>query len=419
MEWRPIVIDLKTTPIGDGRHLIELMIGGSVKAAVPCRAEDPADVARACDKIKGDVPTVPDDLASRIREACRPKGVEPVPIEELIRQFPKLRDPVIHGILRRGETCNIIAASKTGKSFLAGVLAWSVATGRHWLGHEVTKCRVLIVDNELHPETLANRLDRIAFAMQIENSERDGLDVINLRGLGLDVDGVGSELIIPENEYGLVIIDALYRWLPEGCSENDNAQMMRIYNQIDELAKRWGAAVVIIHHSSKGDQSEKALTDVGAGAGSIARAADTHLAIRPHEQPGFHVLEAVTRSFPSPEPVSIRFTYPTWHAETIKAQIKTRNQANGEAKQQERKKGKESVYEAIPMDGEVSQSAVRNKTGFRQEKVISLIAELVKEKKVKIDERPGSRKNEICCYYSRVSTGDSTVKNASQESVQA
>jgi hypothetical protein len=62
---------------------------------------------------------------------------------------------------------------------------------------------------------------------------------------------------------------------------------------------------------------------------------------------------------------------------------------------------------------------VRNKTGFRQEKVISLIAELVKEKKVKIDERPGSRKNEICCYYSRVSTGDSTVKNASQESVQA
>jgi hypothetical protein len=246
---------------------------------------------------------------------------------------------------------------------------------------------VLIVDNELHPETLAHRLDRIAFGMQIENSERDGLDVINLRGQGITIDGVGFELSIPEDEYGLVIVDALYRWLPEGCSENDNAQMMRVYNQVDELAKGWGAAVVIVHHSSKGDQSEKALTDVGAGAGSIARAADTHLAIRPHEQSGLFVLEAVTRSFKSPEPVSIQFDWPLWSAIACPAVLKTRKAAGGKSQADRDADGIQAILEAIPEGGHVGTRRLRDLVGMGDGRFRRLLSLLVKDGKVKIGRR--------------------------------
>jgi hypothetical protein len=400
-------MDLKTTPIGDGRHLIELMIGVSVKSAVPCRVDDPADVVRACDTIKAQVPGIPsDDLPSRILEACRPKGIEPIPFDEFVKQFPTMREPIIDGILRRGETCNIIAASKLGKSFLAGGLAWCVATGRNWLSHPVTQSRVLIIDNELHGETLSHRANEIAFSMQIENFERTWLDVINLRGKGFTIDNVGIELNIPQGRYGLVIVDALYRWLPEGCSENDNAQMMRVYNRVDELANGWGAAVVIVHHSSKGDQSEKALTDVGAGAGSIARAADTHLAIRPHEQSGLFVLEAVTRSFKSPEPVSIQFDWPRWSAIACPAVLKTRKATRGKSQADRDADGIQAILEAIPEGESIPKRTLRDLVGMGDDRLGRLLALMVKDRKLHRESGESKRNGKETELYSRaVGTG--------------
>jgi hypothetical protein len=392
-------MSLRTTPIQDGRHLVELVIGGSVKVSVPCRSDDPADVLRCCHAIKDSVPSIPEDLASRIVEACRPKGIEPISIEELTKQYPNLRDPVIDGILRRGESCNIIAASKVGKSFLAGQLAWCVATGRPWLSYDVTQSKVLIIDNELHPETLVSRLDRMANEMMIDHSDRIGsIDVIPLRGLGLDVNSVGSQLTIPEGQYGLIIVDALYRWLPEGISENSNSDMMQVYNRIDELAAIWGAAVVIVHHASKGDQSEKSLTDVGSGAGAIARAADTHLVIRPHEQPDLNVLEAVTRSFKSPNPVSIKFEYPLWSAIACPAVLKTRKDSGSKSQEKRDVEGTKTIFDAVPQDKEISKRKLR--VGMGPQRLTRLLDKLVLDGKLKrrFVKRQGKRTE----LYSRV-----------------
>ncbi len=43
-------------------------------------------------------------------------------------------------------------------------------------------------------------------------------------------------------------------------------------------------------------QAGKAITDVGAGAGSQSRATDTHLILRPHEEKNCAVLDAAVRS---------------------------------------------------------------------------------------------------------------------------
>jgi hypothetical protein len=58
-------------------------------------------------------------------------------------------------------------------------------------------------------------------------------------------------------------------------------------------------------HSSKGNQGEKGVTDGGAGAGSISRAADSHMFLREHEDEGHVVVDAVARSWPPPASVVI------------------------------------------------------------------------------------------------------------------
>ena len=355
----------------------------------------------------------PEVLADLQQTQSKPTGFSPIRFTDLVQRFPSMRPSVIEGVLRQGESMNIIAPPKTGKSFLVGGLAWCVATGRPWLSHDVRQCKVLVVDNELHEETLASRYDRIAFEMQIDDSERGGLDVVSLRGENVSIDHAEMKLRVPEGKYGLVVFDALYRMLPDQTSENDNGQMMRVYNHIDQLAKSWGAAIVVIHHASKGDQSEKAVTDVGAGAGAISRAADSHLIIRPHEQQGLHVLEAATRSFPNPDPVSIRFTYPVWQAETIEPQIKTRKSGNGDAKQKQEDEDKEKILLACPIEGSITEAELRRRCPGSRDRTIRLAKELEGAGKIKIDTEPAHQRGRFNYFYRRVSTGDSTSQNAS------
>ncbi len=141
--------------------------------------------------------------------------------------LPEMRPPIIDGMLRRGETANIIAAAKIGKSFLALLLAWCVALGRHWLSHSVTQGRALIIDNELHPETLANRIYRIGDYLHVEPDSEpyQNIDVICLRGVGCDIHALDSRLAaIEPGYYSLVIVDALYRTLPSGTSKTITQQ---------------------------------------------------------------------------------------------------------------------------------------------------------------------------------------------------
>ncbi len=263
--------------------------------------------------------------------------ISPIAIGQLVADYPDMRPVVVEGILRRGEVCNIIASPKVGKSFLAGGLAWSVATGADWLSHKVVQGRVLIIDNELHPETLASRLNRIATDMMISVDEYDdAIHVISLRGQNIDIHSLGARLdAIEPGTYSLAIIDALYRTLPAGTSENDNAAMMAIYNRLDYYSAQWDSAIAVVHHTSKGAQGDKSVTDVGSGAGAISRAADTHIVIRPHEDTALSVLECVTRSFRSPPPVSIRFDWPLWNAVSTAPSVKKLGQHNDEKRKKE------------------------------------------------------------------------------------
>jgi hypothetical protein len=189
-------------------------------------------------------------------------------------------------------------------------LALAIANGVPWLGRFATAGgRVLFLDNELHREELSYRINQVSEAAGLAP---DDVEVASLRGKGVDYVGLGERMrsALRPGRYTAVIMDSHYRMLPAGTDENANGAIKDVYNVIDSLAARTHATWFLAHHSSKGDQSEKEVVDVGAGASAQARACDTHLILRPYKDKDAYTLEAVVRSFEPVTPLVVRWEYP-------------------------------------------------------------------------------------------------------------
>lgn len=237
----------------------------------------------------------------------------PISAAKLMAANPRLRPPVIDKLLRAGEVMNLVAAPKMRKSYLVLDLALSVVTGRAWLGmFDVAPGPVLLIDNELHRETLAHRLAAVASGRGITQREYgDRLHIHTLRGR-FCAGGLASLLKpIRPGDYSIVIIDTMYRAMPADA-EKDPGVMTGFYNTLDAEALRLGSAIVGIHHTSKGLQGGKSVTDTGSGSGVQSRAVDTHGVMREHTAKDAAVLEAVLRSWAPLDPLPLRWTYPCW-----------------------------------------------------------------------------------------------------------
>lgn len=304
--------------------------------------------------------------------------VHPLCFADLRTSYPRLNDPVFDGLIREGETCNVISGSKAGKSWLGYGMALSVVTGSPWLDcFATTRGKVLIVDNDLHKCTLANRIPSVAAAMGIPVGDYESaLHVLPLRGNLCSLADLEAGFFSSVNagDYRLIILDALYRFNIDGVSENDNAAMAAMYNLLDRIAERTKAAVVVIHHASKGDQGGKRVTDVGAGAGAQSRAADCHLVLREHEEPDVAVLDAAVRSFVPVSPMAICWQFPLWlpAGEIDPGRIKGRLARNEERQGERDKEGMEKTIQAL-REGPATTTALRRRTGFRKERQENLL----------------------------------------------
>jgi hypothetical protein len=255
-------------------------------------------------------------------------------LDQLRQSAPQRRPYVIEGLLRRGETMNLIAAPKTGKSWFVYNLAARLATGGEFLGWTAPhNLKCMIVDNELHPEELAFRVGSVQDAMKVNFG--DDLHFTCLRGASVDMNKIQQKLVAAgASRFDVIILDALYRFLPQGTSENDNAQMMLIYNTIDRIARIFDCSVICVHHSSKGNQTEKQVSDVGAGAGAISRAADTQVVLFPHEQKDMVCVEAITRSSKTPAARSATLDGFLWRLREEDAIRKQENEPKASNKEQ-------------------------------------------------------------------------------------
>jgi hypothetical protein len=262
------------------------------------------------------IPRTVDRAYGAVEDAAPPEAplLEPATLGARAGERLPPREVLIDGIARRGDVMNIIAAPKVGKSWLVQDLAVSMCGDASWLGRPLKAGggRVLLVDNELHPQEGEPRLEMIAAHKGVPLATvHERLEVLWMREKGLEpLEGVERLLSGSPGRWDLVVLDALYRFLPAGCDENSNSDIVQLYNRLDAMARNARCLLAIVHHTSKGDQSGKATTDVGSGASSAARAADVHLALRPHEEDGAFVVSMALRSFPELKPFVVRRDHP-------------------------------------------------------------------------------------------------------------
>ena len=141
---------------------------------------------------------------------------------DLLQEYHDMKEPLIEGLLRREEVMNIVAAPKTGKSWFVLQLALAFCTGTKWAGLSCTKGKVLLIDNELHKETISKRIRTVADAMGIPEycTDLGNLDIYPQRGDEKDL-----RLIAPtvkqetDKKFDVIIIDALYKALPKDVDE--------------------------------------------------------------------------------------------------------------------------------------------------------------------------------------------------------
>lgn len=340
---------------------------------------------------------VMDDIEDQVTHEIKWPSIS---YDELAAQYPRLNDPVIDGLARVAETLNIISVSKVGKSWLVYNLLLSTVTGRTWLDRFPTaRGRVLLIDNELHKPTLAYRIREVAETMGIQPQEYgDQIDIWPIRGAGLDIFTLGRSLDqIEPGTYKLVVVDAKYRAIAQDASENDNAAETRFYNECDRIAEHLQAVLGLVHHSSKGSQSDKRVTDVGSGAGAQSRAADAHLVLREHEESGCVVLDAAVRSFKPIEPIGLRWEFPLWVPDDgIDTTALKGRQSAGEEKQGKLDAEADAAILECCQTWK-SRKEIRTATGYGDGRRDKAIARLVKQKLLDVDtqDRPRHPETEV------------------------
>ena len=193
-------------------------------------------------------------------------------VGELISK-PKPVSWLIHGMIERGSLATLFGATNTGKSFVALDWAASIATGREWQGMTTQRGSVFYIAGEGH-----SGIGRRLKAWELHTSQslvNAPLFVSNCPAALMDVDNAANvatavdALAVQHGAPSLVVIDTLARNFGPG-DENSNSDVGVFINNVDtKLRLRFGATVLIIHHTG---WTEK---DRARGASAMRAAMDS------------------------------------------------------------------------------------------------------------------------------------------------
>lgn len=312
------------------------------------------------------------DNADRVRDHTQEPKEEPgkdsnalPPILTLteIEADPPKRPPVlIHGLLYREGKMLISGPSKSRKTFLLFDLAACISAGRPWLGFNADPCRVLYIDLELMRWETRERMTKIMEAREVWDKER--VHVWNLRGHRLNLVAVKKRIVdhCKAHDIGVVCIDPYYR-LSNGADENAAGDIANFLNDLSDLVRETGAAVVMTHHYAKGNAAGKSSIDRMSGSGVFARDPDALVAMTEaedstDEDPVF-IVEATVRSFAPVKAFGVRWSYPVWERDESIDAARLKG-AGGRP----REHGVEEILDLLPTDG--ARAATWSKTCFEE-----------------------------------------------------
>lgn len=198
-------------------------------------------------------------------------SVSPAELKATAKSGPP---PLINGLLPSQAVVTFAGQPGVGKSFTALSWAASVAAGDDWFGHRVaTAYKVVYVLGE----GWSQFGHRVKAWEEVDGKPLpDHLRFVDGTGHGIDLaDPAQVDLMIErlkEIGPGLVIIDT-FAMLARVESENDNAQVGRVYTGAQRIVRATGATVVLVHHVSKGAGQVRGATAFRGNADAVIVAA--------------------------------------------------------------------------------------------------------------------------------------------------
>lgn len=168
---------------------------------------------------------------------------------------------LIPGLLPVGETVLLVGDPKDGKTLLALDAAYAIAIGEdEFLGNSFTdRKKVMLISVDESKQSTKAKLIKRGF----RRKDRDYVEVIE----SWDISQMGFlEKRLEDYRPDLVIVDSLKRiTVGHELSEN-SAEFANVIYQMKELFTRYGAAGILIHHTSKNPDAK----GVGRARGSSA-----------------------------------------------------------------------------------------------------------------------------------------------------
>ncbi|MDI7268054.1 MAG: AAA family ATPase [Myxococcota bacterium] len=192
------------------------------------------------------------------------------------------------------------ALPKAGKTWLSIELAVSVASGSPFLGRYAVHGAgpVLMLAAEDPGPALAERAEAVAASKGLDY-DRLPLGLITEPLLLLDEPAHTSRLADTVEKYQprMLVLDPLVRL--HRSNENDAGQVSAILAFLRSLNRRFGTAVVLVHHVRKTDAASPGLAL--RGSVDLYAWADSCLSLLPRGE--FRILHAEHRSNPAPRPI--------------------------------------------------------------------------------------------------------------------
>lgn len=193
-------------------------------------------------------------------------------------------EPVVTGILSRGEAAMLSSGSKVGKTWAMMGLALATISGTPFLGMNCFEGKVLYIDNELREPMICDRLESLCknhdrfFGDKWEPFIDDYNYISNRERMSTVNDVIGDiDLACELHDISLVIVDPLRAILQ--ADESDVKVAQEVSHRFMACAARNNVALIVVHHYSKGDQSGKAAIDRFSGSGAWASSFDTVISI--------------------------------------------------------------------------------------------------------------------------------------------
>lgn len=233
-----------------------------------------------------------------------------VNVADWLESEPPDPDQIMMDTFDVGDKVALIASSKLRKTFFLLMLLLCLAAGKPFLGWRVPKPRrILHIQFEIQDHHFHRRVKRMAKTLGITSADLGvRFHVLNARGLGISgpegIEKIG--LIAAGTNPEIISFDPLYK-VATGA-ENAAEDLKGILNSFDELAKKTGAAIIYVHHDSKGNSGDKDVRDRGAGSNVLGRDYDAAITLTPHAQePDTAVVETLLRNYRPQEPFTIQW----------------------------------------------------------------------------------------------------------------